>query len=600
MRDINPEDIVKIIRRRFEAENLDRFFTIRSYNATARSLELSPSNSILLEFPTLKGEFPDRYDSSVYRLLILLGLHAETEFSHWLQNDIKRIQQRDNIDRIVLWSTQDLSDEIIQSLKNINFFLVKIPTQAEIRGRVISHFIPIDGKSVEYSLIANVTAEHITRRLKKLFHLVLSEIAAPIYDEKYGKDRVATTAIMEFEEKQLKGLIKKLVTEGKSNIAVDIGCGTGRHSFILSQHFNRVYAYDFSPKMIDEAERSKRRKEIRNIVFAVNDFEYETLLDESQFYGECDLVVASFGMGSFIEDTSQMLRRFSDWLKPGGYVFVTFYNESSITLKIIPNWRDVSLAAQIDTEGNSLEVTLTPDIRFHIFCRPFSDGVKGVINKVFNICDIWTYPTVMALLPNSLLEDESAHTLFSYVDEMLSNCKEHQLGHYVIVAAEKPEVAIEGFANIVKLLRDLGCEYEILEHSPVLSIEDVKREIGYHPRCMVKTIIFKDKKAETFISVSLQSEKRVDKAKLGRSLQMSVSRLKFAPEKQVLKLGFPIGGIAPFGFNEGIEVIKFIDRALDDVEGEYLYMGIGDNRKTLKLRREDFFNIVRDYQRIEL
>lgn len=588
MQDINPEDIVKIIRGKFVAENLERFFKIRSYNAKARSLELNPANSILLEFPTLTSE-------SAYKLLILLGLQTETEFSHWLQNDIRRIQQRDSIDRIVLWSTQDLSNEIIQSLKNINFLLVKIPTQVDIHGRVVSHFIPVDGKSVEYSLIVNVTAEHITRRLKKLFHLVLSEIAAPIYDEQYGKDSVATTAIMKFEEKRLKWLINKLITEGKNNIAVDIGCGTGRHSFILSECFNIVYAYDFSPKMIDEAEKSKRRKDIRNVLFAVNDFEYETLWDEDQFYGKCDLVVASFGMGSFIEDTSQMLRRFYDWLKPGGYVFITFYNENSITLKIVPSWRDVSLAAQIDTESNSLEVTLTPNIKFHIFCRPFSDGIKGVINKIFNICEIWTYPTLMALLPNKLLEDELAHELFSDVDEMLSNCREHQLGHYVIVAAEKPEVAIEGFANIVKLLGDLDCEYEILEHSPVLSIEDVKREIGYHPGCMVKTIIFKDKRTEAFISVSLQSEKRVDKAKLARSLQMSVSRLKFAPEKQVLKLGFPIGGIAPFGFNESVEVIKFIDRALDDVEGEHLYMGIGDNRKTLKLRREDFFSIVSDY-----
>lgn len=602
MEDINTKDIVDIIQKKIDAENLTRFFNTKSYNAKGRSLNLDPSNCMLLEFPTLKSKFPELYDSSVYRLLIILELYKEEKFSHHLQNEFKRFQQKYNIDRIVLWNITDLSNEIVQSLKNINvdLFLVKIPNKSDVQNKAITNFILVQGKSTDYSLIVNLTADYLTERLKKMFHLILSEIAAPIYDDEYGKKEVATNSIMRFEETKLQSLIKRLASERRNDIAVDVGCGTGRHSFILSKKFNNVYAYDFSPKMIKEAEKGKRQKEITNIIFAVNDFEYETFLDEDQFYGKCDLIVASFGMGSFIGDTAKMLRRFYDWLKPEGYIFISFYNGDSITLKLTPNWRDIPLSAQIDVENNSLEVTITPETRFNVFCKPFSVGTKGVINKIFNIDEIYTYPTIMALLPNTLLEDDLAYSLFSYVDEALSESKEHQLGHYVIVTGHKPGVTIDGYSNIEKLLKDSNYKYEIIEHSPVLSVEDVKKEIGYYKGQMIKTIIFKYKKTGDFLSVSLPSEKRIDKNNLSKILGTSVSRIKFVSEKEVLKIGFPIGGIAPFGFNDDIKIIKFIDEAIDEVEGGYLYMGIGNNRKTLKIKKEDFLNIVKNYQRITL
>jgi len=115
----------------------------------------------------------------------------------------------------------------------------------------------------------------------------------------------------------INSLSEYIIKRNKSGIAVDVGCGTGRHSFILSKYFNTVYAFDFSPRMIEKANEEKRRQNIENIIFSVNDFEYEKLLDEKDFYGKCDLIVASFGMGSFIEDTVKMLRRFYDWLKIG-------------------------------------------------------------------------------------------------------------------------------------------------------------------------------------------------------------------------------------------------------------------------------------------
>ena len=152
--------------------------------------------------------------------------------------------------------------------------------------------------------------------------------------------------------KKVLKVIKKIKKQNRK-IAVDIGCGTGRHSFILSKEFESVYGIDFSPKMIEVAERKKRERDINNIKFSIADLEYEEISDERNFYGKVDLIVASFGMGSFMEDTPKMLRGFYDWLKPGGYLFLSFYNGNSILENIVPNWRDTSLSAHLDIDNNA-------------------------------------------------------------------------------------------------------------------------------------------------------------------------------------------------------------------------------------------------------
>ena len=599
---INIADLNDVIKRKVEYEKLSKFFKIRNYQYKGKHLDLNQSNSILMEFPTPKDEFPDIYTSTAYRVLFILALYQEKKFSHPLQNELKRIEQKNNIDKIVLWSATNIDNETLQLLKNINVDVIQYNIDILTKeNKSISNFIILPSNQPDYSVMINSLSEYIIKRLKKLFHVVLSEIAAPIYDEHYAKTKVATKSLMEFEERQLQKLIKKLQSENKSGIAVDVGCGTGRHSFILSKYFNTVYAFDFSPRMIEKANEEKRRQNIENIIFSVNDFEYEKLLDEKDFYGKCDLIVASFGMGSFIEDTVKMLRRFYDWLKPGGYIFLSFYNENSLILKIVPNWRDTSLSAHIDTENKTLTVELTPSIKFNIYCKPYNEATKGEINKMFNIDQIYTYPTLMSLLPNSLLEEELAYNIFKYVDDLLATNSDYVFGHYVIVIAHKPEVVTTGYSNILQYIEENNAKYEIIEHEPVLSIEDVKKEIGYFPGCMVKTIIFKIKKSNQFIAIALPAEKKVNKEVISQALNVSKGQIKFAPEKDVIKLGFPLGGIAPFGFNEErYNVEKFIDKKLINSKCLWFYMGIGDNRKTLKIHRDSFLKIVSSYRSIEL
>jgi len=638
LKSVKPQDLVNILKKKFEVEKLSRFFEVKDYRFSRTILDLDSSNSLLLEFRTLQGSPPEGRESSgagvreevrpsrpaaisqkqkqsksqletdlavgaisppsPYKLLFILGLQNDADFSLHLLNEIGTISNVGNISRIVILSLKRLDVDVIQILKEKKADVVYIdpPRPKDIKS--ITNFIPISTDDYEYVVVSNVLADLVFKRLKKLFHLVLSEIAAPSYNEFYGKTKAATKAIMDYEEEILDRMVRRAKNEGKNHTAVDVGCGTGRHSFVLADAFEFVYAFDFSPAMIEEAKREKTKRNKTNIFFGETDIEYEEVADEDKFYGTVDLITASFGMGSFIEDTAKMLRRYYDWLKPGGYLFLSFYNKDSILLRLIPNWRDTSLSAHLDLDNETLRVELNPQTIFHIYCKPFDDTTRSEINGIFNIEEISTYPTTMALLPNSLLENEYALEFFRYVDKSLATDKRYGLGHYVIVAAHKPEVTLTGYSNVMTILENMGCAYEILEHGPVLSIEDVLREIGGPPECMVKTVIFKVKRDDSFVSVSLLAEKRVGKEIMADLLREKEYRIKFAPEKEVIKLGFPVGGIAPFGFETGSIARMFIDRNIRNSTCEWFYMGVGDNRKTLKIRREDLLRIVSSYEDI--
>lgn len=605
---IASHDIVKILKDKLEVEKLTKFFDLDTYEFKGDTLALDGSNSLLLRFETLQKDFPDEYKGfAFYKLLLILDFRDsdETAFDINLQNDLLNITHNDGVNKIVIWSVNPLHPRIIRVLKEQKTDILYIGEDEISKIRFIPNFFPHSSGNYDYAVVLNKVSELLLKRLKKLFHLVLSEIAAPIYNRRYGKAKVATKSMMEFEERLVWGLAQRLKEQNRAALAIDVGCGTGRHTFKLAEVFATTYGFDISPKMVDEAEKEKSDSSriYNRVIFSVSDLEYEELINERSLDNNVDLIVASFGMGSFIEDTTRMLKRFHDWLRPGGYIFLSFYNSNSIVLQITPSWRDTSLSAHIDVENKTLQVELTPDIVFRIYCKPFNDELKSEIKGLFDIERLSTYPTLMALLPNHMLAKQSAQKLFSHVDIQLSKGSEYNtLGHYVLIVGKKPGYSLTGHRDILEILTSKASIYELLEHPPVLSIRDVIEAIGLDLRFMIKTVLFsyRQDKKKFLVSVALRAQKQVDKAKLAEIIGINPNILRFATEKQITQLGFPIGGIAPFGFKENIDTRNFIDDSISTIEAEWLYMGSGDNTKTLKIKKSSFLEITEAYERITL
>ena len=145
---------------------------------------------------------------------------------------------------------------------------------------------------------------------KKEEHLKLSAAAAPKYDELYETTNFATGSYMNYEI----ATIKKFINETPSkSIALDLGCGTGRGCFYLSNFFDRVYGYDFSPEMIRVCERNKQSKRKGNVLFDIRDIEENELPWDNN---TVSFVNTAFGMGSFFENVENLFREVRRVLQP--------------------------------------------------------------------------------------------------------------------------------------------------------------------------------------------------------------------------------------------------------------------------------------------
>ena len=616
---LTAQDIKYCLVEKLNSDKIAEHYSNLDYKFAGNVLKLTSRDSLYFEIPTLKTAYPELYKKDNYNLLITFCLCEERDFKDNLMTDVGKLLRRDRIDKFIVWTKHKLPNTKIQLLKTYGIDTMYIDELDILKHKSIISFLQIPDKQIDYLISLNLVTDLLIKRLKKLFHLILSEIAAPIY-EKYSKAKAATTAIMEFENEILRPYIEKLKSESKNKIAVDVGCGTGRHSFHISKFFESIYAFDFSPNMIKIANDlkdakvpvaesdSKEKPDYKNISFSVGDLEHEEISDESDFFGKTNLILSSFGMGSFIEDTSRMLRKFHNWMSNDSYLFLSFYNSNSVLLKIEPNWRDTSLSAHIEPNTNTLKVSLPGSkSTFDIYCKTFSNEVKYEINKLFKIEKIYTFPSIMALMPNSIFSNDLAKDLFKHVDKLISDDENFQYGHYVLVIAKK--VKLDSVVIVkekpLEILESSEIDYEIINHNPVISIKDVLKQFPQiDTRVMIKTIILRNGRKKlnfqenNYVIIVLPSNKLIDENKLATELNTTKRKLEFANDDEIFHLGFPVGGIAPFGFSQTQGIIYFVDKDLFDIDSEWFYMGVGNNSKTLKMKKVDFERIVGNYKRI--
>jgi prolyl-tRNA editing enzyme YbaK/EbsC (Cys-tRNA(Pro) deacylase)/SAM-dependent methyltransferase len=481
----------------------------------------------------------------------------------------------------------------------IHAISVSLPEDSGDRFHLINDFTHVPGESYDTILEINLIANEIVKRLRKKFHLVLSEVAAEHYGE-YGA--YATREVMRYEDEVLSRALHMAFGEsGRGELAVDVGCGDGRHTLPLSRRFDRVIAFDLSRRMIEAArERAASHQdgvEYTNIVYYENDFEYEQFPEETEFTGQADFVCASFGMPSFVEDTVSMLRRFYKWLKPDGHLLLTFYNSQSMALNVATPWTERALSASMDVVRNALEVEIKEGVSFSIYCKSMDYRVMEMVKETFEVEEVSTFPHVMALLPPGVFgsderPNEVARRVFSHLDREAAKDDSLGLGHYVFVVAKKGKQPREGYLSVLSALDELQINYEVIDHQPVISTREVRDMLDLDPDHMIKTVVFKS--GDEFLVALVPSEARVNSDALAECAGVLPDTAVLASPADIRShFGFPIGGIAPIGYDDTVRI--FVDESLRVVDANFMYMGVGDNSKTLKMPTDDFLRATGSY-----
>ena len=401
----------------------------------------------------------------------------------------------------------------------------------------------------------------------KVTHLALAEAAAEKYDETYEAANFATGAYMQYELDTLK---KAISLAPARTIALDLGCGTGRASFVLTQHFEQVFAFDFAPSMIREATAKKHSTQRGNVQFELRDVE-ETILpypNESVAF-----VNTGFGMGSFVYDLPKLVRDIRRVLQPGGIAIFSFYNSAALAANLPLDWRP-ALAASIVPNSEQVLVNFGGK-DFSIPARAYSlASVKKILGGMFAVHELTTFPTLSSLFPQTLFGDERVRTLCATVDHLLATDEKLAGGPYIVAVCKKSgpplkEDTILGYEKVLEALRMHRVPLDVREHEPAHDTNQVAHLLGASLETIVKSILVavdahpapENEKQQTWrhanlYLVGIPASRNIHFGKLAQVLGQKREQVRLATQAEFEdRTGFTSGSIPPFGLTQDISVI---------------------------------------------
>lgn len=147
--------------------------------------------------------------------------------------------------------------------------------------------------------------------------------------------------------------------------------------------------------------------------------------------------------------------------------------------------------------------------------------------------------------------------------------------------------------RVYDALNKLSIKYEVVEHEPVYTMEDMDRLGLAQKGTLCKNLFLRDSKGKRHFLVTCPEEKKVDLKSLGKSL--GAGNLSFASEDRLEKyLGLKQGSVTPFGLMNDTEhaVEFFIDKDLSRCKS----MGIHplENTATVFLSLKDLDKFLWD------
>lgn len=140
---------------------------------------------------------------------------------------------------------------------------------------------------------------------------------------------------------KIAGLITRTLKLPRGSRVLDVACGNGRHSLIFASKGFNVLGIDLSAFLIGEAKKKLRTEYSRqkdHLKFEIRD------MRNIDHRNEFDLAVNLFSSFGYFEKDSENFRVFGSIaraLKPGGYFFFDYLNESALREKLVPS--DVSV-----------------------------------------------------------------------------------------------------------------------------------------------------------------------------------------------------------------------------------------------------------------
>lgn len=145
--------------------------------------------------------------------------------------------------------------------------------------------------------------------------------------------------------------------------------------------------------------------------------------------------------------------------------------------------------------------------------------------------------------------------------------------------------------KVIDKLKELGIQYQLVEHEPALTTEQADSFIEGIEGVRTKTMFLTNKKKKNFYLLIMDDGKRLDMNRFAEIVEEK--KMKMASEDSLFeKMALPAGVVSPFGLlnNEDHDVQVFFDKEI--VDEERMSFHPNTNEKTIFVATPDLFKFI--------
>ena len=145
--------------------------------------------------------------------------------------------------------------------------------------------------------------------------------------------------------------------------------------------------------------------------------------------------------------------------------------------------------------------------------------------------------------------------------------------------------------ELLQMLDDRGIQYEITEHAPVFTIEEMLAAQLPHPEIIAKNLFVRDDKKRNYYLITVKEDRQVNLKAFQE--QFGTRKLSFASECDLMSiLGLIKGSVSPFGLlnDEERKVQFFLDK---DFEKTGIHPM--ENTATVWIAASDLMDLIKEH-----
>lgn len=475
----------------------------------------------------------------------------------------------------------------------------------------------------------NMRAEIIFKKFVENSYLIYKEILCTKDEKNYVNGNLlqsnlgivnypyATRRAISFERKQIENKLKEMqkLRNDRLDLIIDLNCIGGLYGLQFCRYAKQVYCVDASVKTLEAIKHTIitynevfQERGIVNIQTELFRDDTCDILTNTNQVKKADCIIVGLGMMSYIKTPELLLRKIGTWLKNDGVIFLSCYNQDSLSVKLK---KYENLNYEYDTYRKRLIYGQNKkNVPVPVKMFSFSE-FKNIIIKYFDFDGqtMWSYPVISSIFPISEYNQEI--NIIKEVDKASAAYNKYRLanGNYnMVIAGQYQSQYKSGLYIKTKIaMIDAKIEYEVVQHQVFVSrktlLEELKEKGIIAFRNFIKTIVikdFSDSMNVKYYMILLMLETKFNWEFLKqhynrKSYELRKTKVKFCSEKELRKMGIATGGICPFSYlvlKKEYNVELLYDSSIMQRSCDFIYTYSGTNNMTYKLKLGELNNYL--------